>query len=535
MNPFSVRIFILLILSALILGGVSYQVTGNINQLIAQNSTIDRSQSLLVTLHMVASKTREMQVRKASFAETGTSLKVLVSQIESGLAALDNATAADPEQHSRVVRFAELVHGRISSSRAGENPKENDLLNSAIGQIDAAERSRLALVQQALNNGAVTTLTVVAGGAATCCAIFLFLFWLIDREGARRGKSEASLRAIVEEMERIQQDMQQMAHLADYLQSCRQVGEVYSLVKQHLVQLFPQFSGALGVHNPTRNVVETVALWGPGPVTEPEEFLSEDCWALRRGMVHAVKQGSSEPYCNHLIYKQGEAICFPMVAHGETIGVLSVSAAEGRIDARSEQLLRSASEHISMAIANIQLEQTLRLQSMRDPLTQLYNRRYMEASLEREIFRAKRKGEPISIIMVDMDHFKRLNDQYGHEAGDYVLQEFAKLLKRSVREEDIACRYGGEEFLLIMPGAALPVAEARAEKLRATMENTELNFRNIPLGRVTLSLGVLTYPLHSDDPTELVSKADEALYRAKHQGRNRVEIAQAAPDILKSA
>jgi diguanylate cyclase (GGDEF)-like protein len=184
----------------------------------------------------------------------------------------------------------------------------------------------------------------------------------------------------------------------------------------------------------------------------------------------------------------------------------------------------TVAEHIALALANLKLQDTLRSQSIRDPLTGLFNRRYMEESLEREMRRAGRGRHPVGIIMLDLDHFKRFNDTFGHEAGDTLLREVGAVLQRSIRGEDIACRYGGEEFTLIMPEASLLDAAQRAEQLREAIRSMNIHHRRQQLGPVTISLGVAIYPDHGPTGDAVLRAADAALYQAKARGRDRVAI-----------
>lgn len=216
------------------------------------------------------------------------------------------------------------------------------------------------------------------------------------------------------------------------------------------------------------------------------------------------------------------SLCQPMMAQGEALGVLCLQGTAAGLDVRSRDLVQSVAECVSMAIANLQLQETLRTQSIRDPLTGLFNRRYMESSLEREIARAKRHRHPLSVLMCDLDHFKRFNDTHGHEAGDMLLAEFGKLLRGNVRSEDIVCRYGGEEFLLILPEADADIAMRRAEQIRASVHDIRLVYQHQALGPVTTSIGLVTRPADATEEIELVRAADSALYKAKQAGRDRV-------------
>ena len=179
---------------------------------------------------------------------------------------------------------------------------------------------------------------------------------------------------------------------------------------------------------------------------------------------------------------------------------------------------------IERARAMHELERTLiglREQAVTDPLTGLYNRRYLWEFLRREWVRAKRKNESIAVIMIDLDHFKRINDAHGHQAGDFVLVAVAALLRNQIRSSDIVCRYGGEEFALVLPEASLENVRLRAEHIRAAIGRLNLRHQGVPLGRITASLGVALFPHHADSPDSLIRAADEAMYEAKHVGRDR--------------
>lgn len=166
----------------------------------------------------------------------------------------------------------------------------------------------------------------------------------------------------------------------------------------------------------------------------------------------------------------------------------------------------------------------LREQTIRDPLTGLFNRRYLDESLERELARAKRDNLPLSLLMIDIDRFKLLNDTHGHQAGDEVLKCLGKLIREGARSADLPCRYGGEEFLLVLPGMTLEIAAERAEQWRGAFAGAKIDFGRTSLS-ATLSVGVAAFPGHGSTCAELIAAADQALYTAKHSGRNRVAIA----------
>jgi diguanylate cyclase (GGDEF)-like protein len=168
---------------------------------------------------------------------------------------------------------------------------------------------------------------------------------------------------------------------------------------------------------------------------------------------------------------------------------------------------------------------------VRDPLTQLYNRRYLDDILHRELTTAKRRGWQVGVILGDIDHFKQINDRFGHATGDKVLVSIASTLVEGVRGSDIVCRFGGEEFIIVLPGASLEIARSRAEAIRAAISDIGAGDEGKDRYRVTISLGVSSYPANGQDAVSLLREADIALYKAKNNGRNQVAVAEQAPVV----
>jgi diguanylate cyclase (GGDEF)-like protein len=236
-------------------------------------------------------------------------------------------------------------------------------------------------------------------------------------------------------------------------------------------------------------------------------------------------------------------LCVPVIAQGESLGVIYVQDAAkigqplGESTARRKQAFAvNLAEQISLALANLRLRETLRYQSVRDPLTGLFNRRHMEESLQRELHRAARNGKQVPVFMMDLDHFKQFNDSFGHEAGDILLREFGSLLTTQIRGSDIACRYGGEEFVVILVEAGLDVARQRADSLREQVRDMRVQHQGQMLRRVTVSIGVAAFPDHGTSSSQLLNAADKALYAAKAEGGDHVVLAQAeeTPQVMKS-
>jgi len=224
-----------------------------------------------------------------------------------------------------------------------------------------------------------------------------------------------------------------------------------------------------------------------------------------------------------------------MVAQGNTIGVLHLefeSATRLRNGSGKEsfreshqRLAISAASQIALSLASLQLRETLREQSIRDPLTRLFNRRFLEESLERELQIASRKKQAISVLFLDLDHFKRFNDTFGHDAGDMVLLALADLFREFFRSTDICCRYGGEEFAIILPESSAQDAAARADELRVAVKRLRLKYKKQTLGPLSLSAGVAAFPQHGSTSDDLLKIADQCLYQSKARGRDIVTVA----------
>jgi diguanylate cyclase (GGDEF)-like protein len=326
----------------------------------------------------------------------------------------------------------------------------------------------------------------------------------------------------------------QISELGSLLQACSSRDEAFLVMPERLGRLFPGTSGAISVLNASKDRVESAARWGTRlPVNQT--FAPDECWSLRRGCTHALPAGDSSVRCTHL-QAAGSSVCVPLIANGEAIGVLSIQNDDQLSDAstdsegfaRRNQLASAVAEHIALAISNLNLREALRQQTIHDPLTGLHNRRYMQEFLEREILRARRKGRSLALMMLDVDNFKRYNDTFGHPAGDEALRFVADTLLRAVRADDLACRYGGEEFSLILPECSLDQASIRAEEIRAQLETLHMERGSQIPGVLTVSIGVAAFEETTDQGNLLLKFADDALYQAKRAGRDRVVVARSA-------
>jgi diguanylate cyclase (GGDEF)-like protein len=217
----------------------------------------------------------------------------------------------------------------------------------------------------------------------------------------------------------------------------------------------------------------------------------------------------------------------PLITHDEVVGLVHLEglAREAAARAEQEQLAVTVAEQLALALGNARLRESLRRQSVLDPLTGLFNRRYFDETLRRELARSRRMASPLSLVVLDVDHFKHVNDGFGHAAGDAVLRAIAQLVRQSIRYCDVACRYGGEELVILMPDCAQPDAARRAEALRADIAGAPPMNDGAGPDIITASFGVAEYPLHGADADALFLAADQAMYRAKREGRNRVVLA----------
>jgi diguanylate cyclase (GGDEF)-like protein/PAS domain S-box-containing protein len=347
----------------------------------------------------------------------------------------------------------------------------------------------------------------------------------------RLQDAHEELKVRVGELERHTREMTLIGEMGEFLQSCRSVDEAYKIMARTIKQLFPATNGALFAFDAAKDNLEAVVNWGE--VRTETYFTPDECWGLRRNRMHLVECNGSELACSHVVAEATSSdncqdyLCLPLIAQRETLGLLHLMTDENQpLGEDRQQLARTVGEQVSLALANLHLQERLRNQSIRDPLTGLFNRRYLEESLEREINRAARSKKPLGLIMLDIDFFKKFNDTHGHDAGDAVLRQVAEMLSSYLRKADSACRYGGEEFTLILPEADLQSACQKAEQLREAARRLEIQYGRAIVGPISLSLGVSCFPQHGTTSEELLHAADTALYQSKTGGRDRVTAAE---------
>jgi diguanylate cyclase (GGDEF)-like protein len=310
---------------------------------------------------------------------------------------------------------------------------------------------------------------------------------------------------------------------------------LYAVIADYVERLFPDGDGAFFAYSASRDDLEQKAAWRQyGTGQESMLIKPGECWGLRRGRAHRLDIAGSRMRCAHMKSAANGSICAPVLGPDETIGLLHLrfdedvtAGASSRWDER-EQLAVTAAEYIGLSLVNLRLRMALQQQSIRDPLTGLFNRRFLEETLVREIRRAQRSKNSLCVLMLDIDHFKTFNDRYGHAAGDVVLREFSSLLSESIRGADSASRYGGEEFTVLLFETGIEGGRTKAETLLERTRGLRLSFNGLDVGIITASAGIAAYPGGGEHAEDLLRAADTALYAAKQAGRDRVAVRDTA-------
>jgi len=331
---------------------------------------------------------------------------------------------------------------------------------------------------------------------------------------------------MMKELEKRSQRATMLAEMGELLQSCISLNELIAAALGFAPRIFPAVRGAVALLNGSRSLADVIGSWADCQLPAME-FEATSCWALRTGHPHLVVAGDSTAPCAHAAGVKNTYLCVPILAQGETLGILHFQATDEvpHLEASQISFKTTFAGQLGLSIANIRLREALRTQSVRDALTGLYNRRYLEEILEREVRRATRASQSLGVLMIDLDHFKNFNDTYGHDAGDAVLRETGASLTKGIRAEDFVCRFGGEEFVVILPTANVEAACARAERLRLKMKELTVLHQGKSMGMLTISVGVAVFPEHGSSPKELMAAADAALYEAKRNGRDQIAVA----------
>ncbi|HEX4310607.1 MAG TPA: diguanylate cyclase [Acidobacteriaceae bacterium] len=403
------------------------------------------------------------------------------------------------------------------------------------GILEGRERAaKLALTVLRVDG---TPIDVIAEGAiATFKGRRAIITVLVDITERLRAEDEIvklnfQMAEMLAVLRRRESDLTSIAKLSDMLQSCRTVTEAYPVIAEIAATLFPDASGSLAMVNADTQDLIRVSAWGSEPAAPLPGFQERDCQALRADREYESTGTESTVLCQHLgVAWNRPHLCIPLKVQGRTSGLASLALAEGAtFDEATRQVFHSFADVVKLSLANLQFRESLIEQAFRDPLTGLFNRRYLMETLPREIRRAQRRGAPLTIAMLDIDHFKRFNDVYGHDAGDLVLAELAAQFCGALRADDVACRYGGEEFLFLLPDCSLVTAYQRMTDISGKIRGRNNIFCGESLPGTTLSIGLAALTDSLSTSEGLITAADKAMYAAKRMGRDRIECFETSP------
>jgi diguanylate cyclase (GGDEF)-like protein len=554
--------FVIALAVILFVGGLSWRSVG---VLLTTNALLARTSDIIEHIQSLSIDLRDAEVGQQGYLISGrdefrAAYEAAASRIPRQVAELRQLVTDEPVQArrleqletdtSRLLDFQRrVIETRRYSGSApamqlvanGEGYREMNAIRDSLLQAERDERVLLAERTARSEQSARDTMRNVALSALAAIGLLVAAAFLVRHDIRERARVAGELTEVNNRfasiLERAQERADEIARLADLsqlLQTCQLPEEAYKVIERAAPALVHKAGGLFLVNS--AGVLENHAFWGDVANMDPM-FGPVDCWALRRNRVHEAGLDKSSPRCGHLLgMPDMHTSCVPLTAQGESLGVLVLveplaaaqrSAREQDADEQADRrrTLTATAEQIALALANLRLRDTLKSQSIRDPLTGLFNRRFLEESLERECRRSIRSSRTLSVMMLDIDHFKRFNDTFGHDAGDAVLREVGAVLRSFFRGEDVACRYGGEEFALVLTDTTAEGALARASQLREQVHQLSLSFRRQSLGPVTISVGIATLPIHATTADALLRIADKALYRAKHEGRDRVILA----------
>jgi diguanylate cyclase (GGDEF)-like protein len=525
----------------------------NTRSLITSSEWVQHTQDVLATLQRVSLLTERIEYRSRLYSLTGneeqlTRARASGNQLDTTLAHLKALVADNGDQAATLQNLnacAQYLDQTLSSFTVKSELSSGrmQLCQQAIGLMTDREQSLLQERNKGSQRSSFTSIgtEVAFVGFSLVSLVVLFGFLLRDallrqQIGRQTTLTNERLARTVNALEDRAHESELLTSARDELQLCVDVQQVYNSATNSFARLLTGTCGSLCMINNSRQLVEAVSTWtanGNGSFQKVcEESAVEDfhppesCCGLRSGQPRWRQPGISEIHCTHFHAEPPERyLCMPLVAHGNTLGMLyvqcssdaSVAAVHQRIDG-----LRQLVQLTGMAIATLNLRMKLEHQSIRDPLTGLFNRHFMQISLDRELARAARRKQILAIFMLDLDHFKKFNDTFGHAAGDTALKAVAEIFRTSIRTEDIACRYGGEEFTIMLPDVTPEVACNRAESIRRAIENLRVPLEREIYAEFTVSIGLALFPTDGDTADLLLRRADTALYRAKRQGRNRV-------------
>ncbi|QBA14964.1 GGDEF domain-containing protein [Xanthomonas oryzae pv. oryzae] len=545
-----------LMFSALIFVVIGIGIFVGARRSLADAALVSHTHEVIGRVDEIQARVLDAESAQRGFLLTGNDAYLLdyqtsVERLPILLDKLRRLIVNNPAQEQHLTQLQRLVETRLRQlqhvldvyAQGGLEPARADIRQSAFRTTSAIREQALTMVQReqellaqrAESSGQSSHLLLALGLAGIPFGLMVvgMVYALLMRELRHRAQAEQlaaqanrELGESIDALQRSTADLNLLSRYTGLLQSCISAEEALMVSSRTLASLLPGVAGSVYLLRASQDRAEAISHWGEPLVCSAPHLLPEQCWALRRGQPHIIEYLGRDALCAHIDELPSDAsvttACLPMSAQGTQLGFLFLSAAGPGPMPRLE-IAEAAAEQLSLALSNLRLRESLRRQSIRDALTGLYNRRYLEESLSHELARCARRGLPLSVLMLDVDHFKQFNDSQGHAGGDLLLAAVGELLLTRLRTEDVACRYGGEEFTVLLPEADGEEALRVAEQIRGYIAALAVSDEARALPKVTASIGVASFPADGEQGASLIQKADAALYRAKHRGRNRVE------------
>ncbi|MCD0280660.1 GGDEF domain-containing protein [Xanthomonas melonis] len=554
-----------LIFSALIFVVIGIGIFVGARRSLADAALVSHTHEVIGRVDEIQARLLDAESAQRGFLLTGNEAYLLDYQtsVERLPILLDNLRRLivdNPAQEQHLDRLQTLVQARLQQiqqvldvyAQSGLEPARANIRQTAFRTTSAIREQALTMVQreqellaqraESSRQSATLLLVLALAGIPFGLLVVGAVNALLMRELRHRAQAERlaaqanrELGDSVAALQRSTADLNLLSRYTGLLQSCVSAEEALDVTSRTLASLLPGIAGSVYLLRASQDRAEAISHWGEPLVQSAPHLLPEQCWALRRGQPHTVDDLRRDAPCAHIEAPDTAmpvaTACLPMSAQGTQLGFLFLSTPGPGPMPRLE-IAEAAAEQLSLALSNLRLRESLRRQSIRDALTGLYNRRYLEESLSHELARCARRGLPLSVLMLDVDHFKQFNDSQGHAGGDLLLAAVGELLLTRLRAEDVACRYGGEEFTVILPETDGEEAMRVAEQIRAHVAALAVSDGQRALPRVTASIGVASFPVDGELGSSLIQKADAALYAAKRGGRNRVERHGAAAPAL---
>lgn len=513
---------------------------------------IEENETVLAQLFDLESSTRGFLISgNQSFLENFEQKK---TNLFISYNALEQLTKDNPIQHQYLLELKDLLEERLNVLAISTTLKKEGKLQSTYGTEMVAKGQKLTAEIQhknkqiydeetellerresetihSFNNTVYFTIIITLLSIIILIVILIIFNKLINTSKNANDQLNATYKALQTQSN----EMLIINNMDSFLSSSYSITETMQILASYLKKLLPNSNGILFLMKASANYLENYCHWGT-PLLNENIFVPSQCWALRQGTIYSYIDANTNIACPHNVnITSPPYLCVPLLAQNELIGLLYIEIDNAQIDAiqakellkQYQAIIQNIAGQIAMSISNIRLHEVLKTRSTRDPLTNLYNRAYLLDTLERDIERAKLQNIPIGIVMMDLDHFKNINDRYGHATGDQVLQKVAALITENIKQGDIISRYGGEEFLLVLYNNDTETVLKRIEELRKRISELEF-FADQGTFNVTASFGISMFPEQFSEGPEvlqnLIKASDTALYESKHAGRNRATL-----------